>query len=241
MSYPGKLVRALVVLASEPGDARGHERAGLPGRCGCSRPRPPCGDGRPANRDFRRRQPSGRWRVRACWRVPRWPGMPQGARGASPHGIQHGRAASQAAGPVRRIAAAKPYRHRLVRNFLPGTAAVAVDMNPVADHVLACLLEIEPQAARAGGGDDARPSPLRLEHLSHPGRLNRRRFRACGPAAWASRPGAPRVAGFLAAAARSRAPGVVGVPPEMAVLACFPAAERCGDTGLQDVGRRRVV
>ena len=34
---------------------------------------------------------------------------------------------------------------------------------------------------------------------------------------------------------------MVGVPPEMAVLTCFPLTERCRENGLQDVGRRRGV
>jgi hypothetical protein len=56
----------------------------------------------------------------------------------------------------------------------------------------------------------------------------------------ASRPGAPRVAGLVAAAARSRALGGGGSTTGYGVLTCFPAVERRGDNGLQDV-RRRVV
>jgi hypothetical protein len=37
----------------------------------------------------------------------------------------------------------------------------------------------------------------------------------------------------------SRPRRVVRVPPEMAVLTCFPATGRCRDNGLQDVGRRQ--
>jgi hypothetical protein len=44
-----------------------------------------------------------------------------------------------------------------------------------------------------------------------------------------------------APAAFGRAARVVGVPPVMAVLTCFPAAARCGDNERQDVVRRRGV